>query len=447
MKIGGPFKNKARGNWYLSYFVPRLGPNGAPTMKEGKVVLERHRPHYDSKAKAEADKPRVRGQAGTAGAGDFIHSREAQTDYSQAIGRLPAGVTVSMAADFYVRHNPQGEVITLELGRTRFLEQRKKLVGETRHYKDLDWRTKAFVDAHPGRAAASPTRKEAMKYLLDLDCEPRGKLNHKRALCTWGNWMIEEGIRTDNPFGGIKRKQLPKVLHKEVVFMPLADVEAYLRAAERFDPELVAHEVVQLFAGVRADDEMADFRGEWVKSSTQEVVVPAEAVKTGPRSVIDGLEENFWAWWKHYGRDGLLRPRNYKKRFWRIRILAQIPDQAEADKLARLQISDLLARPESKQLLDNWPWNARRRTFCTYHVAKHRSADQTALILRHKGSVQTLHDSYRGTGVKTTQGKVYFAMQPKPLRHAIRAAARRPRQVIPIGPVANDVRRQTERSA
>jgi len=424
VNITGPFLDKQRRTskrkWYLHYCVPELGANGSPVMVEGKVKMERHRPYYESKALAEADKPRIRGQYGTAGAGDFIHSRDAQSDYSQAVGLLPAGVTVTMAAQFYARHNPKGEVVTLEIARSKFLEQRKLLVGDTRHYRDLDWRTAAFVTAHSGRPAASITRSETMTYLLNLKGEPRSKLNHKRALCTWGNWMIEAGIRADNPFGGIKRKQLPKVLHKEVEFFSLTEVEAYLRAAERYDPELLAHEIVQLLAGVRADDEMADFRGEWVKASTREVVLPAEITKTGNRAVIDGLEDNFWAWWKAYGRDGLLRPRNYKKRFWRIRILSQIPKRDDADRMAGIWVNQVVKTAAAKPLLLNWPWNARRRTFCTYHVAKYRSADRTALILRHKGSVQTLHDSYRGTGVKPAQGKHYFTIMPKPVSHALR---------------------------
>ncbi len=444
MTISGPHKNRARGNWYLSYFVPRMGPTGTPIMKDDRAELQRHRPHYPSKDQAEADKPRIRAQYGTAGTGAFIHSREAQADYSQAQAMLPAGVTMTMAAQFYARHNPQGEVMMLETARTRFLQHREQLVGKTHHRKDLAWRTAAFVKAHPGRPAASITRSEAMAYLLNLTGEPRSKLNHKQALCTWGNWMMETDppIRTDNPFGGIKRKQLPKVLHKEVEFLSLAAVEAYLRAAERYDPELVAHEAVQFFAGVRADDEMADFRGEWVKSSTREVVLPAEITKTGRRGVIHGLEENFWAWWKDYGRPELLRPPNYRKRILRVRILAQIEDQAKADQLARQLVENLIMDPKAQTLLGTWPWNARRRTFCTYHVAKHRSAARTALILRHKGAEQTLHDSYRGTGVKPAQGKAYFTLLPHKVRQPIRPPVRE-RKIIPIGEATRTVRRQT----
>lgn len=423
MNIRGPFRNKRRGNWYLSYFVPKLGPNGAAVLtSDGKVVLDRHRPHYDSKDLAAADKPRILAQFGAGGGGDFVHSRTAQEDYERARKLLPPGVTVAMAAQFYLKHNPTGEAVTLEKAREDFLAHHKLLVGDkSRGYKDYSWRTKAFVAKFPGRLAASIVRTEAIDYLLRVEGGARSKLNHKRALCRWGNWMLKRGIRTDNPFGGIKRDELPKVLAKEVEFLPLESAEAYLRACERYDPELVAHEAIQFFAGVRADDEMASFRGEWVKCETREVVTPAEMTKTGVREVINGLEENFWAWWKAYGREtGLLRPTNCKKRLWRIRILSQIADHKQADALAGMWIDKLLRQPFSKSLLDKWPWNARRRTFCTHHVAKHESAAKTALILRHRGDPETLHNCYRGLGVTKRQGEKYFELMPDKVAAPIR---------------------------
>jgi hypothetical protein len=413
MKISGPHRNKARGNWYLSYSTPKLDANGVPQLTaEGQVIRERHRPHYVSKALAEADKPAIAQQYATAGSGSFTHSRAAQADYDAARQILPAGVTMTLAAQFYRQHNPRGVAMRLDQARTDFLKHIEALHGKDRHYQDLDWRTAAFVASREDRAVASITRKEAMAYLLGRGGAARSQLNHKRALCSWFNWLVEQEARMDNPFGGIKRKKLPKILAKEIEFLPIERVEAYLRAAETYDPELVAHEVVQLFAGVRADDEMADFRGEWVKAATREVVTPATTTKTGVREVIDGLEENFWAWWAAYGREGVLRPKNYKKRFWRIRILAQVADEAERARLARLTTDGLRRVPEARALLGNWPWNARRRTFCTYHVAKHQSAAKTALILRQRSGERILHASYRGLGVTAAQGAAYFALMP-----------------------------------
>jgi hypothetical protein len=100
--------------------------------------------------------------------------------------------------------------------------------------------------------------------------------------------------------------------------------------------------------------------------------------------------------------------------------LASITDRDQADRLAKLPIKHLLRMQVSKDALQTWPWNARRRTFCTYHLAKHQSAAKTALIMRHRGSAYTLHNSYRGLGVTAAQGVEYFSIMPAPVAEPIR---------------------------
>ena len=88
--------------------------------------------------------------------------------------------------------------------------------------------------------------------------------------------------------------------------------------------------------------------------------------------------------------------------------------------LGRLPIKVLLNLPEARAALRRWPWNARRRTFCTFHVAKHQNAAKTALIMRHRGSAYTLHNSYRGLGVTQEQGAKYFEIMPAPVAVPVR---------------------------
>lgn len=422
MKISGPHRDlqrkDAKKSWYLSYFAPVLDDGGKPVLIDGRAKKTRRRPYFQSKALAEAHKESLADQYNATGSGSFVHSREAQSDYERARRLLPAGVTVEAAAAFYLKHHPAGEVVTIEVARERFLTALQQLRGKDHHYQDLKTRTAAVVRAFAGRDPNTITRPEAMAFLLALPQKPRGLLNYKRAACNFFNWMLttQPPLIEANPFGGIKRKQLPKILQKEIEFLPLDRVERYLRAAERYDPDLVAHEAVQLFAGVRADDEMADFRGEWVKAATKEIVTPAEITKTGKRDVISGLEENFWAWWTVHGREGLLRPANYEPRWKRLRILAAAADQVTRDQLARMPVKRLLSQHRPPP----WPWNARRRTFCSYKVAKDGSAGKAAQILRHKGGEAILRNSYLGTGITPAQGALYFSLLPKKVRQPIR---------------------------
>lgn len=428
MEITGPFLDQSKRRlkqpacWYLRYSAPKRNADGTLVLDvAGKPVLQRYRPYYESKAKAEEDKPNIRAQYESAGTGQFLFDRKAAEDYEGAL-KLVGGVPLMEVARFWRLHHPDRPKRRLAELFHAFLEDVKLRHGEGRHYSDLKSRGKAFLAAGFGeRYADTVTRQEILSYVKGLDAAPRTMRNHKTTVCEFFNWLVQEAHElTVNPAAGIKKRMLPKETAKEIVFLPLDFVVRYLRAAERYAPELVAHEVVQLVAGVRADDEMADFEAGFVMPQTREIVIPAHVAKTEKREVIDGLEENFWAWWAAYGPEaGLLRPKNYGPRWARLRVLTSVEDTDQADRLARLPIKHLLRMEAAKRALEAWPWNARRRTFCTYHVAKHQSAAKTALIMRHRGSAYTLHNSYRGLGVTAEQGAEYFRIMPAPVAKPI----------------------------
>lgn len=428
MNIGGPFLNESkRGQpkpWYLSYFVARLKPDGSAELDaEGKPLMKRVRPYYESKAKAKADIDRIREQHAVSGSGQFLHNRESAAEYEKAKKIVGAASLIDVAR-FWRRHHPEKPKAKLGELKDLFLADIESRLGKERHWSDRKSRLGKFLAAgFADRYPETVERVEIMAYLRDMqDAAPRTRRNHKNALSEFFSWMVDQQHTPSNPAAGIKKRMLPREEKKEIGFLTLEEVERYLRTAERYDPELVAHEVVQLIAGVRADDEMADFQAEFVLPATKEIVIPAAIAKTETREVINQVEENFWDWWKAYGpKAGLLRPKNYGPRWDRLRILARVSDEAKAAELAKLPIKQLKRIPGLlHDAVRNWPWNARRRTFCTFHVAKHQSADKTALIMRHRGSPYTLHNSYRGLGVTQPEGTKYFALCPMKCDKVIR---------------------------
>ena len=91
MEITGPFLDRAKKRngqpacWYLRYSTPKLKADGTSVLDAvGKPALQRHRPFYESKAKAEADKPRILEQHEKTGSGQFLFDRSAASDYEQA---------------------------------------------------------------------------------------------------------------------------------------------------------------------------------------------------------------------------------------------------------------------------------------------------------------------------------------------------------------------------
>lgn len=426
MEITGPFLDRSKKGqpkpWYLRYSTQKLNADGTVVLRpDGHPLLQRHRPYYATRARAEADRPRIIEQYGAAGGGEFLFDRGAAADYEAAkkmVGEMP----LVEIAKFWKLHHPDHTKAKLREYLKEFLGEIENKHGKKRYWHDLKSRVGTFLGAGFGeRYAESVARRDITAYLKGLTCEARTKRNHRASIGAFFAWLLARERITSNPARGISKWDLPVGQKKEIRFLTLEQVSRYLRAAERYAPELVAHEVVQLFAGVRADDEMKDFRAEFVLPQTREVVIPEAIAKTKKREVMDGLEENFWAWWKTYApHKGLLRPNNYLRRWTRLRVLASVDDQDESDRLARIPVKALLKTPLAATAIASWPWNARRRTFCTHHVAKYQSADKTALILRHRGSSYTLHNSYRGLGVTQEQGREYFQLLPKPVENPIK---------------------------
>ncbi|HPO00641.1 MAG TPA: hypothetical protein PK879_08020, partial [Opitutaceae bacterium] len=337
MNVCGPFKDKtklAKGAakpWYLSYFAPKLNEDGTIGLDAEKhPILQRHRSYYATKAEAEADKPRIETQHAATGTGEYLFDRKAAEDYEQAKKILGDGVTMVDVAKFWRLHHPLADKKKIEALVNDFLAAIELSHEKKRHWSDLKSRLGMFVKAgFGGRYPDTVTRDEILNYVTTLKNQDGSKAvartqrNHKTAICTFFNWILDRKLIEVNPAAGIKKRMLAKEVPKEIEYLTLDYVRSYLRSAERYAPDLVAHEVIQLISGVRADDEMANFRAEFVLPRTKQVVIPAAIAKTGSREVIDNVEPSFWSWWSVYGPEkGLLRPRNYGPKWARLRVLA-----------------------------------------------------------------------------------------------------------------------------
>lgn len=432
----------------MRFRVPLINPDGSPKLRpDGRQQFSRARPYFKTRQEAEIEAQFIREQHSVAGFSASLLSRAAVMEY-EAAKNLVGDVNLVELARFWRTHHPSKVIYTVSQLVEIFLERIKSRVGATRHVGDLHTRLRGrFLETFGNRYPESIQRKEIIDFLLAKKvtpkpaallqsgntpapgskpqpavAAPRSVLNDKQAVCNFFGYLLEREIIKVNPAAGIRKRQLPTILSKEIKFLSLSQAVTYLRTLERYDPDLVAHEIVQLIAGVRADDEMAKFDGSFVKPATREVVIPTHVAKSKRREVINELEPVFWKWWAVYGRSGKLRPKNYGPRWDRVRTLATITNPQLAAQLARMPLKHLIKHPLCIQARADWPWNGRRRTFCTYHVAKHQSADKTALILRHRGAISTLHNSYRGLGVTQKMGQQYFSILPELVRQPIQPA-------------------------
>lgn len=170
MKINGPtLDSSKRGQprpWFLSYFAPKFREDGSMiTHADGRPVLQRMRPHYESRAKALADIPRIRVQHESTGSGSFLFDRNAANDYESA-KRLVGKVPLLEVARFWKRHHPDEPDRRLGELLGEFLADIELRLGRGRHYSDRKSRLNAFLVAgFKDRFSGSIERMEILEYL------------------------------------------------------------------------------------------------------------------------------------------------------------------------------------------------------------------------------------------------------------------------------------------
>ena len=172
--------------------------------------------------------------------------------------------------------------------------------------------------------------------------------------------------------------------------LTVAECEWLLRTAEEHDAELVGFLALAMFAGLRPESELgrltlADIGADHVTVST--------AAKTRRRRLVrlSGNLVAFLVSWR--ALSGELVPVNSKRRFERIRRLAGFAQ---------------------------WPQDALRHSFVSYHYVLHGEAD-TAAQAGH--SAQMLHEHYRGL-VSRDDAERFFGIMPRAEPYAPRVTAR-----------------------
>ena len=150
------------------------------------------------------------------------------------------------------------------------------------------------------------------------------------------------------------------------------------------DPEqgLLPGITIGLFAGLRSC-ELKQIKWEEINLSTGNIEVTAEKSKSRRRRLVT-VSPNLLAWLKPFAHEhGLVLPPNWYGRLRRLKELANIQD---------------------------WPDNAMRHSFASYHYARHQSADKTAFQLGHQDT-KILFEHYREL-VTREEAKRYWSLFP-----------------------------------
>jgi integrase len=234
-------------------------------------------------------------------------------------------------------------------------------------------------------------RKKKLEELLNklpVNNETRnGYLAFTKAFC---NWCIEKGYLKKSPAKKIKKFH---VEGRAVKYLRQKQAEAFIRAAEKYDPELVPILVLMLLVGIRPEIvlRMAPKLDQFIDLEDMVIAVPehleeGEKVnKTGDYVIESDLPGDVWAWLRAYWDGKPLKVQNFQKRRREI-----------ANKAGVVLSHDVL-----------------RHTFATFDYAVCRNMDTVAGHLGHSNSATTAR-YYVNRTAKGKDGRAFFALRPLP---------------------------------
>jgi integrase len=290
----------------------------------------------------------------------------------------PFGKTIADAVQHYVAHLKANERSCTATQLVDELIAAKKADGVSdRHLRDIRIRLGKFADKFNGRMVATVTRKEIDDWLRSLPFSPLTRNHYRQLVVLAFNFAVRHGYATANPAAGAAKA---KVVNEAPGILSVNETARLLEAAT---PDVLPYLAIGLFAGLRrAELERLDWSEIDFESGL--IQVKAEKSKTAQRRFVT-MQPNLHEW--------LLPLRQYKGNVTPTNCFRPSFEQAR----------------EAAGITE-WPENALRHSFASYHLAHFKNAASTALELGHHDSRITFAH-YREL-VKPKEAERYWNIKP-----------------------------------
>ena len=304
------------------------------------------------------------------------------------------GKTIQDATEFFIAHLKASEKSCTAVQLVKELLKAKKAdgVGE-RHLSDLDYRLRYFAEEFDGKLVAEITSADIDDWLRSLNVGAQTRNHYRANVLQAFNFAVRHGYAPINPVEGAAKAKVvggrPGILTVEQASALLANVPS----------NVLPYFAVGLFAGLRrAEIERLDWSEIDFESGLIEV--KAEKSKTAMRRFVT-LQPNLREW--------LLPNRKLK---------GSVTPQPETFR----QIFD---NARTAAGISEWPDNALRHSFASYHLAAFKNAASTALELGHHDSRVTFAH-YREL-VRPKEAERFWKLRPaaKGSRKIVRMEAAR----------------------
>ena len=350
-----------------------------------KIGKGRNRQFFKDKTEAETVlKQKLIAQENYGVTGLSLNDRQ-RAEYLESVEKLqPFGVTIRDAVTFYLPHLQAANRTCTAAELVDELLRIKEADGASARYlSDLRSRLTQFSDSFDGKPVAGITSPQIDEWLRSLSDKDTGKRlspvtrnNFRRVLIVAFNFAQRRGYCVDNP---AKQSAEAKEIESAVGILT---VEQTARLLERAVPELVPYIAIGAFAGLRrAELERLDWKEMDLEYSLIEVT--AAKAKSARRRFVD-IQPNLAKWLQPHARlSGNVTPPKFR---------------------------ELLDSAREAAGIDNWPQNALRHSFASYHLAHFKDQNALALQLGHTKS-DLVFQHYRQL-VKPKQAEQYWNITP-----------------------------------
>jgi integrase len=297
----------------------------------------------------------------------------------------PFGRTITDAVSYYVAHLQASEKSCTAAQLVEELLKAKKADGVSeRHLRDIRSRLGVFAEKFDGQMVATITTKEIDHWLRSLNVSAVTRNHYRGLLLLAFNFAVHQGYATANP---AKEAAKAKKRSGDIGILTVTQAARLLESAA---PDVLPYLTIGLFAGLRsAEIERLDWNN--IDFDSGLIEVTAQNSKTAQRRLVT-MQPNLREW--------LLPLRKHKGNVTPANCFRQFFEQAR-----------------EAAGIDEWPINALRHSFASYHLAHFKNAASTALELGHHDSRITFAH-YREL-VKPKDAERYWNVRPAPVSKVV----------------------------
>ncbi len=349
----------------------------------GKVNGKRRRVAFRTREEAEAFAAKLRTANEQEGVAAFTLSVADRVDAVRCLELLkPYGGNLVKAVEYYIEHHLKRLVSpTIAEMTAQILNEKRRANRRSSTIRALASFCRLMTNRFGDRQLHTLTLQELESICLGDNIQPRTQYNRIRFAKQLYLYARPRGWVVENLATAIT---VPNWEPAEPGCLSVEAIRNLLRLAPKYG--LLGYVAIGLFGGVRrAELERSDWTD--VHLADREIVIGARAAKLRSRRVIP-CNDTLAAWLELCAKPSgpIVGEGKFESRFAALRKEAGITD---------------------------WPHNALRHSFASYHLAHYKDPVRTAYVMGHRAGTEMLDTHYKSL-VSSADAAAFWALRPEP---------------------------------